>query len=104
MSDYYDLLIIDRDTTDIMGVEQSTSGRASIAQDIKHMIIERGFLTGIIAERDVSAIAIVLTRIETAVEDDTRIQPGTASVEQVGAGKIQVSATTVDYGHVSVTV
>ena len=53
MPDYIDLLITDDDfTLDAGRIPQMVDGRASIAQDIVHMIRETGLLVALVANRD----------------------------------------------------
>ena len=50
---YWDLRIVDNDIAlDVGRQPLKLADRASIAQDIAHMIRERGYLTAMIAERD----------------------------------------------------
>lgn len=77
-----------------------TSDRNSIAQDIKHAILESGLLREYQAERNRTLRADVLTRIEMLIESDKRIEPGTAEIEAQTAEKIWMFADTVDYGKI----
>lgn len=53
MEEYRDLLITEDDLTpDAGGIPEMVTGRASIAQDIVHMIRESGLLTEMLANRD----------------------------------------------------
>ncbi|YCO01556.1 DUF2590 family protein [Vibrio sp. VNB-15] len=75
-----------------------TSDRNSIAQDIKHAIIESGLLREMQAERNRALRADVLTRIEMLVEQDKRIVPGSAEVTEESDEKIWIFAETEAYG------
>lgn len=97
---YQDLLIINNDIAlDDVGVPLGISDRASIAQDIKHMIRESGLLVELVGERDTDKVALNLQRLENLVETDVRIVPGTASVTRLDTEVFLVRARTQDYGH-----
>ena len=102
MAEYIDLRISKDDVTlDAGGQPVLLDGRASIAQDIQHMIRESGLLVDIIANRDVRARATNLVRITMAVDDDERIVPGTAVIRESALGEYWLTATTVKYGSIS---
>ena len=95
---FVDLLITDRDITlDVAGMPGYVEDRASIAQDIKHMIIESGILVELIAERSPMKWASNMTRLERMVENDIRIIPGSIILERdtKNIGKIFMTANTV---------
>lgn len=75
-----------------------TSDRNSIAQDIKHAILESGLLREMQAERNSALRADVLTRIELLVEQDDRIVPGSAEIREQTSSEIWIFAETEDYG------
>ncbi|NIB44770.1 DUF2590 family protein [Pseudomaricurvus alkylphenolicus] len=105
MTKYIDLLITDDDLTlDVAVQPLLISDRASIAQDVKHLVRESGLLVQIIGERDVDAVKTILNRIETLVENDVRIVPGTARVTRTDVETIFITADTQEYGPVEVTV
>ncbi|MCX2834453.1 DUF2590 family protein [Microbulbifer thermotolerans] len=97
---YQDLLIVNNDIAlDDVGVPLGISDRASIAQDIKHMIRESGLLVELVGERDSDKVALNLQRLENLVETDVRIVPGTASITRLDTETFLVRARTQDYGH-----
>lgn len=101
MADYIDLRISDDDLTlDAGGNPVTLDGRASIAQDIKHMIRESGLLVEIIANRDARKRATNIVKITIAVDDDERIVPGTTRVEEASPGEYWLTAQTVKYGSI----
>lgn len=105
MADYFDLLIVgDSIALDEFGLPLSVEGRASIAQDLKHMIRESGLLVEMIGERDGLKIQRNMNRIEQAVENDVRIKPGTAQLTRTDIGEFYLTATTLKYGDIEVTV
>nr|WP_277345767.1 DUF2590 family protein [Pseudomaricurvus alkylphenolicus] len=98
-------MITDDDLTlDVAVQPLLISDRASIAQDVKHLVRESGLLVQIIGERDVDAVKTILNRIETLVENDVRIVPGTARVTRTDVETIFITADTQEYGPVEVTV
>lgn len=103
---YIDLLITDNDITlpaPEVGQEAHISDRASIAQDIVHMIKESALLLDVIGQRSPEAVQLNLTRIEQMIEEDLRIVPGSASVMRTDAKTIFITANTIEYGHIRVT-
>ena len=96
---YIDLLVTDGGIDFDAGQQPIyTHDRNSIAQDIKHAILESGLLREIQAERNRTLRADVLTRIEMLVEQDQRIVPGTANVTQQTSEDIWILAETEEYG------
>lgn len=103
MADYVDLLIEDDGIAlDALGIPVLIDGRASIAQDIKHMIRESGLLVELIGERNREKVKRNMVRIEKRVEDDLRIRPGTAKVTRTETGTFYVTARTMKYGEIEV--
>ncbi|BBM04164.1 DUF2590 family protein [Microbulbifer sp. GL-2] len=101
---YQDLLIVNNDIAlDSVGVPIGISDRASIAQDIKHMIRESGLLVELVGERQADKWALNLSRLENLVESDTRIQPGTAKLTRLEKEIVLVFAKTVEYQHIEFT-
>lgn len=72
-----------------------TSDLNSIAQDVKHAILESGLLREYQAERNRTLRADVLTRIEMLIETDKRIEPGTAEIEEQSAELLWIAAVTI---------
>ncbi|WP_417790761.1 DUF2590 family protein [Terasakiella pusilla] len=91
-----DLLIADLDLSlNDRGEPHYVVGVACVEQDIKHMLIEEGYLTMLIGERDKARISMIQTDIENAIEDDARIEAGSASVTFTN-GVVICAAETVD--------
>lgn len=96
---YVDLLIEgDSIVLDSVGNPILISDRASIAQDIKHMIRESGLLVEIIGQRSTERVKLNLVRLESLIEDDTRIKPGTAEITRTDNETFWVQAKTIEYG------
>jgi hypothetical protein len=105
MTEHFDLLIQDDSIVlDDFGLPVGIDGRASIAQDIQHMIRETGILIEMIGERSSEKIKRGMVRIERKVEDDERIRPGTARVERVDNETFLITAQTMQYGPIEVSV
>lgn len=75
----------------------------SIAQDIKHSIMESGLARELIAERNPALRDDVLVQIEQLAEQDTRLIPGTATATETSAGQITLTGTTYDFGDLEVS-
>lgn len=103
MTLYIDLLIQDNDLALDLGRQPLlVDDRASIAQDIAHMIRESGLLVTLVAERDRLRQRDCIQRLELLVEADERLVPGTAKIREVDTGQYLVTARTVEFGAVEV--
>ena len=104
MSEYIDLLIRDNDLVlDPSRQPLLIEDRASIAQDIAHMIRESGLLVTLVAERSKLRQRDCIQQLELLVEADERLVPGTALIKQVEPGQYLVTAKTLKFGDVEVT-
>ncbi len=104
MSEYIDLLIMDNDLVlDPSRQPLLIEDRASIAQDIAHMIRESGLLVTLVAERSRLRQRDCIQQLELLVEADARLVPGTALIKQVGSGRYLVTAKTLKFGDIEVT-
>ena len=73
-----DMLIIDENlVVDETDLPQLIGGRAVVAQDIKHRVLDSGFVYQLIGERAQNVIRQILKRLELIVEDDLRVIAGT---------------------------
>ncbi|MNJ19122.1 hypothetical protein D3C77_134400 [compost metagenome] len=103
MSEYIDLLILDNDLVlDPSRQPRLIEDRASIAQDIAHMIRDSGLLVTLVAERDRLKQRDCIQQLELLVEDDQRLVPGTAQIIQLEPGQYLVTATTLEFGEIEV--
>ena len=107
MTDYIDLLITHNDLTlDASQQPLWVEDRASIAQDIAHMIRDSGLLVTLIAERDRLKQRDCIQQMELLVEADVRLVPGTARIIQPDPtlpGEYLITATTMKFGHIKVS-
>ena len=104
MSEYIDLLIHDNDLVlDLSRQPLLIDDRASIAQDIAHMIRDSGLLVTLVAERDRLKQRDCIQQLELLVEADERLVPGTALITQLEPGQYLVTATTLKFGTIEVT-
>lgn len=102
--DYFDLLIAsDGIVLDAFGLPLSISGRASIAQDIKHMVRESGLLVEMIGQRASEKVNRNMVRIEQLIENDLRLVPGTARVTRTDDGEFFITARTMQYGDIELS-
>ncbi|MNN78776.1 hypothetical protein D3C81_1953610 [compost metagenome] len=103
MGMYIDLLITNNDLTlDPSNQPRLIEDRASIAQDIAHMIRDSGLLVTLVAERDRLKQRDCIQQLELLVEDDQRLLPGTAQIIQLEPGQYLVTATTLEFGEIEV--
>ena len=103
MGHYIDLLILNNDLVlDPSRQPELIEDRASIAQDIGHMIRESGLLVTLVAERSKLRQADCILQLELLVEDDERLVPGTARITQDRPGVYLVTAKTMKFGAVEV--
>lgn len=104
MSEYIDLLIAGNDLVlDPSRQPLLIDDRASIAQDIAHMIRDSGLLVTLVAERDRLKQRDCIQQLELLVEADSRLVPGTALITQLQPGQYLVTATTLKFGNIEVT-
>jgi len=104
MSEYIDLLIADNDLVlDLSRQPLLVDDRSSIAQDIAHMIRDSGLLVTLVAERDRLRQRDCIQQMELLVEADERLVPGTALITQVEPGQYLVTAKTMKFGSIEVT-
>ena len=103
MSDYIDLWIVGNDLAlDPSRQPLLIDDRASIAQDIAHMIRESGLLVTLVAERSRLRQRDCIQQLELLVEADVRIVPGTALIHSYATGKYLVTAKTLKFGPIEV--
>jgi hypothetical protein len=101
---YIDLLIQDNDLVlDLARQPEPIQDRASIAQDIAHMIRDSGLLVTLVAERDSLRRRDCIQQLELLVENDERLVPGTAQIIEQQSGVYLVTATTLEFGMVEVS-
>ncbi|MGV6475024.1 DUF2590 family protein [Azotobacter vinelandii] len=104
MSAYVDLLIQDNDLVlDPSRQPLPVADRASIAQDIAHMIRDSGLLVTLLAERDRLKQRDGIQRLELLMEADERLVPGTALITQEQPGRFRVTAKTLEFGSIEVS-
>ncbi|MNJ34325.1 hypothetical protein D3C77_290330 [compost metagenome] len=103
MGEYIDLLIEDNDLAlDPSRQPRLIEDRASIAQDIAHMIRDSGLLVTLVAERSRQRQADCILQLELLVEDDERLEPGTARIFLDRPGVYLVTAKTMKFGDIEV--
>lgn len=90
-----DLLIINNNLVlDEKELPQLIGGRAVVAQDIKHRLLDSGLVYRLIGERNRNVIKQITNRIELVVEDDLRVRAGTVKAVYSREGKsAQLSIT-----------
>lgn len=78
--------------------------RASIAQDVKHMLLESGLVTKLLAQRSPALRNDVYTAIELLIETDSRLVPGTIEIDARNEQQILITATTYEFGDMTAEV
>lgn len=98
---YLDILITGEDLTlDSGNAPQICNNRISIAQDVKHSIIESGLATQLIAERSRILRRDIILQIIFLVEDDERLIPGTIFIDEESNTRLLLNAETYDFGSI----
>ncbi|MCP3942494.1 MAG: DUF2590 family protein [Desulfobacteraceae bacterium] len=98
MDKYRDLLVIDDDLSpDVAGNPSLISDRDVIAQDLVHMIREKGFLPPLVGNRNRDLVERTKVAITLAVDNDHRIVPGSALIEEPEQGRFYLTADTMDF-------
>ena len=96
---YIDIKVVDGGWDIDAGQQpEECSDLYSIAQDIKHAIMESGLARELIAERNVALRNDVLSQIEQKAELDIRIIPGSATATELSPGEIVLTADAYEYG------
>lgn len=99
MPKYIDLYIENDDLVlDIAGNTEVISDRDVIAQDLVHMIREKGFLPPLVGNRNRDLIDKTKVEITLAVDNDYRIVPGSAEIEEPESGIFYLTAETIEFG------
>ncbi|MGF1696547.1 DUF2590 family protein [Vibrio lamellibrachiae] len=74
----------------------------SIAQDIKHRIMESGLARELVGERNPTLRADVLVQVEKKAEEDYRVVPGTAYAQELNGysdDTLRIQLTAEAYGY-----
>ena len=101
MDTYLDLLITDDDLTlDAGNNPVMITDRDVIAQDLVHMIREKGFLPPLVGNRNRDLVARTKVEITLAVDNDYRIVPGSAAIDEPEPGRFYLTADTIQFGPV----
>jgi len=99
----YDLQLVSGDLAFGPDDEPKTvAGTDAVAQDVQHRLLESGLVPELVADDAGSAAA--LGRIVAEVEEDERIEPGTAEAEATGEGAYTVRATVLNGDTITQTV
>ncbi|PKG57741.1 DUF2590 family protein [Shewanella sp. GutDb-MelDb] len=105
LSQYSDLLIVDGGLSLDVGAQPNlTNTRASIAQDVKHLLMESGLVTKLLAQRSQTMRSDVYTEMELLIETDTRLVPGSIELDIRAPQLIAITATTYEFGNINTEV
>ena len=95
---HIDFAVVDGDFVLNGSLSPSTVKAAdTIAQDIKHRILESGLLVQLIGLRNQNGIKPILTELELLVEQDNRLKPGSINIIKNDNGLL-IEAKTRQYG------
>ena len=95
MSVFVDMKIVDDDLVlDSAGNPVFVYDRDVIAQDLRHAIRESGILYDLIGESRLQNRQLVFNKLQTLVESDRRVLPGTSEVSELSPGNLLVEAQT----------
>lgn len=103
---YVDLLIDnDGDLAVDSGLEPLlVDNRESIAQDIKHLIMESGLMIELIGDRNPVNRIYSIQKLVRLIEEDDRLIAGTIVITEVSLGVYAITADTVDFGSIDLTI
>ncbi|MFY1028130.1 DUF2590 family protein [Actinobacillus seminis] len=74
------------------------NNRISIAQDIKHAILESGLATLLIAERSRILRRDIILQMMLLAEEDERLIPGTVVIIEESLNRLLLTADTYEFG------
>lgn len=96
---YLDLWISGEDITLDSGNQPVIcDNRISIAQDIKHAILESGLATLLIAERSRILRRDIILQMMLLAEEDERLIPGTVVIIEESINRLLLTADTYEFG------
>lgn len=107
MKKYIDLWIDGEDISLDSGKQPILcNNRLSIAQDIKHALLESGLVTALIGERSAVLRSDIFLQMQLLIEEDERLIPGTIQIiekKNVENNKalLWIVADTVEFGTIS---
>lgn len=101
---YWDLLITDEDLTlDTYAMAQRCNNQESIAQDMKHCLLESGLVTELIGARSHILRNDIYLKMILLIEEDERLVAGSIDITEQGIGRLLITASTVEWGEISLT-
>lgn len=104
---YIDLWIEDEDLSLDSGKQPILcDNRLSIAQDIKHALLESGLVTALIGERSSVLRSDIFLQMQLLIEEDIRLVPGTIQIiekqrAETDKALLWIVAETVEFGQIS---
>lgn len=99
---YLDLFIENEDIKlDSGNMPVICDNRISIAQDIKHTILESGLVTLLIAERSRILKRDIILKMMLLTEEDERLIPGTVAITEESNNRLFLTADTYDFGQIN---
>lgn len=100
---YWDLLVTDEDLTlDVAGMAIRCNNQDSIAQDMKHCLLESGLVTDLIGARSPILRADIYLQMILLLEDDERLVAGSIDIVEESINRLRISAKTVEWGNIEI--
>ena len=91
---YWDLLVTDEDLSlDVAGMAIRCNNQESIAQDMKHCLLE----SGVILRNDIYLQMILL------LEEDERLVAGSIDITEQTIESLLITANSVEWGEIAIT-
>lgn len=101
---FWDLLITDEDVTlDHYGMAKRCNNQESIAQDMKHALLESGLVTDLIGEKSRILRGDIYLQMILLLEEDERLVAGSIDITEQSLDRFLITANTVEWGEVSLT-
>lgn len=99
--EYIDLWVTDEDITlDLGGMPERCANQLSIAQDIKHTLLESGLVKLLIGERSEILRQDLILQMVLLIEEDERLIPGTVEIIEEDLDRLFITADTVEWGEI----
>lgn len=100
---YWDLLVTDEDLSlDVAGMAMRCNNQDSIAQDMKHCLLESGLVTDLIGARSRILRNDIYLQMMLLLEEDERLVAGSIDIVEEKIDRLRISADTVEWGKVHI--
>lgn len=101
---YWDLLVTDEDLTlDVAGMAIRCNNQESIAQDMKHCLLESGLITDLIGARSRILRNDIYLQMILLLEEDERLVAGSIDITEQTIESLLITANSVEWGEIAIT-